>query len=310
MEEYGSNLQNVEKSMRGIYHADPEYKLVQVDQSGAEALVVAYLCERGNFRELFLNNIKSHVYVALHVFSDVWEEKFPGITQLAKTARIDQIKFVPGWPELEKEIKASDNWLSERRYYFIGKKVCHASNYGMMGGTFQLALLKESGGAIALTRQQADRYLQAYHALFPEIRKWHFRVQDQIKKTKVLRNLFGYPFQFTGFVGESIWKEAYAFVPQSTVGTITNIAFTRLQEYIEDENKDWHLLANTHDSYLCECPDNDVKECSEKMKEFINMTLTAPDGTIFQMKSEAQVGDNWAPYKEGYNDGGLREVKF
>ena len=52
---YGTNLQNWEKSLRKLIIPDDGYKFVQVDQSGAEALVVAYLCKHGNFRDLFLN---------------------------------------------------------------------------------------------------------------------------------------------------------------------------------------------------------------------------------------------------------------
>ena len=42
----GTNLQNIEKSMRQLYWADDGKVLVQVDQSGAEALIVSYLCEK------------------------------------------------------------------------------------------------------------------------------------------------------------------------------------------------------------------------------------------------------------------------
>src|ERR1017187_6230228 len=71
----GANLQNVEKSMRQMYIPDKGKIFVQVDQSGAEALIVSYLCEKGNFRELFLNNVKPHVFVALHVFAAIWQQK-------------------------------------------------------------------------------------------------------------------------------------------------------------------------------------------------------------------------------------------
>lgn len=610
--EWGSNLQNVEKSMRTLYKADPGYVMIQVDQSGAEALVVAYLTKYGRLRKLFEAGVKSHVYVALHVFSDVWEKTYPTLTHAAKAAPVEDLRRLPGWKQLEGMIKESDKWPAERRYYFMAKKICHAcvtsehevltqngwirvsdistlesiavwspkneritfeipsawntydyndrilkvndpqcsfevtpihrigyysnnmfhvktaeelisykgariptagyysggntelksdevrllvaiqadgsiinnhtvrfrfqksrkikrlksilvalgidfqlsvtdafefyikglekllvffkdgktygpwllnlsesnldvlidelkywdgtyekldifgythkreayfssikqnvewiktilhlrgkqgtlttgnrtytlginnrkrsrlvnrsivqyngkvhcpttstgfflirhngkisitgnSNYGMGAKTFQLALLEESDGTIAISRQQAEKFLATYHLLFPEIRQWHIGIQQQVKTTKTLRNLFGYPFQFTGFIGDSMWKEAYAFIPQSTVGTITNIAYTNLQVYIEENEKDWHLLANTHDSYLVEVPDNQDERTSAitKMQEFINMDLTSPTGVSFKMKSEAQVGYNWGPYDKDKNPNGLKEA--
>lgn len=46
---WGENLQNKEKGMRVMYIPDDGKIFVQVDQSGAEALIVAYLCRNANF---------------------------------------------------------------------------------------------------------------------------------------------------------------------------------------------------------------------------------------------------------------------
>src|SRR5690242_10436940 len=72
---WGGNLQNIEKSMREIYEPDPGKIFVQVDQSGAEALITAYCCEDGQYRELFKNGIKPHSYLGMHLFKDVWPKK-------------------------------------------------------------------------------------------------------------------------------------------------------------------------------------------------------------------------------------------
>src|SRR2546422_10426537 len=75
LNQFGTNLQNIEKSNREIYYADDNKVLNQRDQAGAEALIVAYLTRHGQFRDLFLNNIKSHYFVGLHLFRDKWKEK-------------------------------------------------------------------------------------------------------------------------------------------------------------------------------------------------------------------------------------------
>ena len=312
LSKWGSNLQNIEKNLRRIYVADDGYKFCQVDQAGAEALIVAYLAPKGQYRDLFLHKIKPHVFVALHVFADQWLEKFenPQTVKLALDSPVADLSSIPDWKKLDSFIKSSDNWKSSERFYYLGKKIVHASSYGLGPNTFVTAVLEESEATIVLSRRQAEQYLEYFHKLFPEIRKWHFMIQRQLNDNRVLRNLFDFPYAYTGFVGESMFKEAYAFVPQSTVGTITNIAYTKLQQYIEDNGKDWHLLANTHDSYLVEFPDNEdeQKEVVAKMKEFIEPELTGWDGTKFKMRSEAQVGYNWAPYKPSKNESGLVEV--
>ena len=79
---WGENLQNKEKGMRNMYIPDDGKIFVQVDQSGAEALIVAYLCRNANFRKLFINGIKPHVFVALHIFNNVWKQKLREIVIL------------------------------------------------------------------------------------------------------------------------------------------------------------------------------------------------------------------------------------
>lgn len=189
--------------------------------------------------------------------------------------------------------------------------VCmNSANYGIRGPTFQLNTLKKSEGKIALTRQQADYFLSFYRAMFPEIVAWNNETRDIVRATSVLRNLFGHPRQFTGDPNNSSFdQEAYAFVPQSTVAEITHRAYRDLQNYIEVNLKSWDLLANTHDSYLVQCLIEEELECAKMMKIFMEQELTGRDGVKFRMKSEVQSGFNWAPWKEKYNEKGLREVK-
>lgn len=308
LDRWGTNMQNIEKGARGMYVADEGRLLCQVDQSGAEALVVSYLCRDGNYRALFANNVKPHVFVALHNFADIWKKHYDNShINTALSTPIAQLKSLPFWKELDTLIKSSDNWKSSERYYYIAKMIVHASSYGMQGGTFQMNVLEKSRGEIVLTRAQCDALLAGFHRLFPEIHEWHRTVERAIREIKCLRNLQGYPRIFTQAMDESSMKEAYAFVPQSTVGCITHIAVTQLQEYIEAHSRDWDILNNCHDSYLAQAPVSEVAELRTKMLEFMQQELTSPRGEKFRMRAEAQVGSNWAPYKEHKNEGGLKE---
>jgi DNA polymerase I-like protein with 3'-5' exonuclease and polymerase domains len=308
---YGTNLQNIEKSMRSLYYADDGKVLVQVDQSGAEALIVAYLCEKGRFRDLFLHSVKPHVFVAMNVFLEKWKIlcKDIDVTSFATTP-IPELKLRDGWKILDNIIKESDNWKASERYYYIAKMICHASNYGMRGAAFQMNVLEKSRGQIVLTKAQADDYLMRYHSLFPEIQRWHRAVIQEIKTTGMLRNLFGYPRLVTGRFDETDAKEWFAFAPQSTVGIITHKACTLLLRYIREHKRNWDILGNCHDSYVAQCPIGEEKEMAKVMIEFICPELTNIKGEKFFMKAEAQVGQNWSPYKKNTNEDGLKELQL
>jgi len=314
---YGGNLQNKEKSMRQMYIADEGKALIQVDQSGAEALIVAYLCKPGNFRKLFECVIKPHCFVGLHLFKEVWQSEIDkqgldikcNIEELCQTL-IEDLKKNPWWKDIDKLIKSSDNWPPQRRFYYIAKQVCHSSNYGIKAGMFCLNTLEKSKGKVVLRKDQAETFLTMYHELFPEIRDWHSRVEQQVKSTRILYNLLGNPITFTGDLEtESALKECYSCIPQSTVAMITRTALSGLQEFIENNSKDWDILADTHDSILCQAPIHEANDCCIIMKQFIEQKLKSSyDGAEFYMRSEGAIGNNWAPFHPVNNPEGLKSI--
>ena len=128
----------------------------------------------------------------------------------------------------------------------------------------------------------------------------------------MIYNMFGMPYTLvTHKIQETAWKELFAWSPQSTVGMITNIAYTKMQSFIEANKLDWDLLTNCHDSYLLQCPIAEVNDCAKKAKEFMEIPFESPvDGVKFNMRSETQAGFNWAPFKEKKNIMGLKEIKI
>ena len=242
---------------------------------------------------MFDHGVKSHVYVALRLFAEVWEARLGESIKPYTDVDVADLVQKPRWKELRDIIASSDTWSADKRYYFIAKMVCHASNYGMKAPTFRVNVLQKSKGAVNLTNKQATYFLETYHSLFPEIRKWHRDTIEKLKKERMLRNLFGYPRMFTQTVEPSMFKEAYAFVPQSTVGTITNMAFTDLyhNERIIEMGAD--VIQNNHDSVLLQCKPEDAAEVCALACEALNREMISPYGEKFSMRSEACVGNNW-----------------
>lgn len=345
---YGGNMQNKEKSVRQIYIPDgykPALKekclyflktgdlkifteeelmtlrvFVQVDQSGAEALIVAYLCRAAAYRQLFIHGIKPHSFLAMHLFKDVWVKKMKERGGLIEDLNIDELCSLsipelaqnPFWNDLDLVIKASDNWQTSERYYYFAKQTCHSANYGIEENTFRMNVLDKSGGKVVISASDARKYLQTYRGLFPEIPEWNEHVKDVVKQTKMLYNLFGYPYQITNQnITDSDMKEYIAWGPQSTVGQITETASCDLQEYIESERKDWDILADTHDSYMTQGLLWDVKERISKMSEFMNQSFESPiDKAPFNMRSEYAVGFNWMPRHKEKNPEGLQTLDW
>ena len=307
MRKWGTNLQNPSDNIARLYIPDKGKVFVDVDQDGAEALVVSYLCRNGMLRQLFQNGVKSHWYICMKLFEKEWDEEMKwksGHCKWLGTLSAKELVDQEEWWDLLKLIKR------DPVRYFIAKKTCHASNYDMHENTFRLDTLKESRGKLVLSKREASLFLGGYHTTFPEIKGYHNQVVKVLNSDKkILRNLFGYPREFHNLICDDKTKrEAIAFIPQSTVGTITNIAYAQLQEYIEDEGKDWDLLNNKHDSYLAQVPVDESEEAISVMIKFMEQDLIGPGGDKFKMKAGACKGFNWGHYDEEYNREGMREL--
>lgn len=302
-----TNLQNPTKAICKIYEPDDGKIFVQADQAGAEALIVAYLCRPGAFRNLFLNGIKPHVFVALHNFRKQFEDVLGHNLQEFIELDAAGLRAHKNFKSVEDVIKDSDNWIPSERYYFIAKMLCHASNYGMEARAFQMHVLKKSEGKVALSLGDCELSLSKYHGLFPEIREWHKEIDTILGMTRTLRNLFGFPRVFYDIpIDREVKKKAYAWIPQSTVGVITHYAFVGMQQYIEDNKLDWDMLNNKHDSILVQCPLADEAQCKIKTKSSLEIDLISPRGEKFKMKSEVVSGFNWSPYHKTKNPNGLK----
>lgn len=172
----------------------------------------------------------------------------------------------------------------------------NSSNYDITAPRFAMNLLEKSEGEVWLPVHECDRLLNIYHNLYPEIRAgFQSWVIKCIQTTRTLRNMFGYPRHFYGNVDDvTVRKDAFSWVPQSTVGVITGRADSSLQRRIDGGELDYlEVWQNNHDSLLARCRDEDVTQTARVMMEAMNQRMVSPRGEEFAMRSEASVGDNW-----------------
>ena len=298
---YGANLQNPTPALMRCVIPPDNYIFIQADQSGAEALVVAYECRRAKFRKLFELNVKPHSYTALQIFT----EKFRGAHPASRYKGVDPSTLVtyPEYDNLFKVIKGS------QREYDLGKRVRHARNYKMGPRTFQVNCLEMSEGSVALSFKEAKDFLSIDDEVFPEIGEWQDEIKQELLTTRTLRNLFGFPREFTGIWSESLVRDGCAFNPQSTVGCITNMAFVEISGYIKTERLPWLLLNNKHDSLLIAVPDTaeHIEHGSALLRQHLARELMSTKGEEYRMKVDISKGYNWAKYSKD-NPEGMKDL--
>lgn len=304
----GTNLQNPSDDICRIYVPDEGKIFVQVDQFGADALIVSWLTRHGLLRDLFNLGSKPHVYLGL-AFPNHWEKDFPFIRELPIENPV-QVFAHPEWKKLAKAIKDSDSNPPSSRFYYLYKQTCHSANYDIKTPTFIFNVLQKSDGKVVLSKREGDLFLGTYRTLFSELAPWHIEIQEQIRETRTLYNLQGFPRYFGGPFSEKLYKEAYAHIPQSTVATITNEAYVEAQDWLDHEREDWDLLPQKHDSILCQCPVDEALICGKWLKSLVERPLQNNRGEQLRMKADISTGFNWSKHREDSNPFGMKEIKL
>lgn len=290
---WGMNLQNPDKHTSDICVAPPGHVIVQADQSGAEALIVAELARAGRYRDLFDHGIKPHTFLAAILFHD----KF-GLDPVRYIDNPVEVwsKF-PEWPDLHRKIKNSG------KPYDIGKRTAHGSSYRMGPITFRNANIKQSQGSLILSVPECKVFLGMFRELFPEIVEWQEDIEMQIIGKRELTNLFGFVRHFYRPITDSYIREAISWIPQSTVGCITHQGIRKARA------ADLSVCSNKHDSYAVICREDEALDVARFMQRSMAVTLRGRDRD-FTMKSEVQVGRNWRAFHETKNPNGMKEVKL
>ena len=179
--------------------------------------------------------------------------------------------------------KSEDSVTSNERY--LAKRMVHASNYGMGSDTM--------AAYCGMSRNEAQMAQKRYFEAFPNILSWQSKVRKEVKKTRVLTNPFGRRRVFFDRMGEDLFREAYAFVPQSTLVDDVNKGLIEL--FYKGEPR-LEILTQTHDSVLVQVKLEDVSWAIKLMKNCLEQPFLC-GGELLTVPVEIKVGENWGEMK-------------
>lgn len=182
---------------------------------------------------------------------------------------------------------------------YIGKKGRHANNYGMTEMRFADVLAQEASMSVPIS--MCKQILQAVDAADPSVKGvFHKYVQDQLSSSRVL--ITPEPFlrerQFPGLrpndTNSSAFKEAYSFIPQSTVADNTGYAVLELELAPRPETS--LLIQESHDSIVSDVVDSyiDVYESLQRTLLAFARRIRFSNGIEIEIPIEAEVGYSFA----------------
>jgi DNA polymerase-1 len=129
---------------------------------------------------------------------------------------------------------------------------------------------------IGLTVHEVDRAQRWYFGKFPGLKDWHNRMIESVKRKRYVENIFGNRRYYFDRIDDATFREAIAWVPQSTVALTINRMWLNLWERYP------HIavLLQVHDSLVGQFPTWRRVECLAQLKEAASITLPYEDPLI------------------------------
>ena len=275
---YGGNAQNFPKHgvnariFRRCLVTRPGKIFLFVDQIQAEDWPVSALAKNENALNDLRTGIDRHKKLAMAVFrlnEDFYDEK--------------------GWKD------------STERY--LGKKIRHANNYDMRGPTMSDSLAKEG---YSLGAAACQGLLDVANMIDPNIKGvFHEYVRRTIYDTGMLTTPFGREHQFFGLRpgdnsgNNKVFREGYAFIPQSSIGDNTGFAVYDLSydgggvdNRTASANTPFSVIQESHDSIAQEIDDSvDTiwNYCQRTIKAF-RRVMVFGNGFQVEVPVEGEIG--------------------
>lgn len=263
----GANLQNIpsEKSksmgkaekrgtmgfmlpnVRELYIPDPGNTFFDMDLDRSDLQTVVWESEEPDFKTAMRMGVDLHLWNAYVLQS----KEPPALDELIEGKHAN-------YPEHRSRMKYAREFA---------KVFCHGTNFG--GGAATMA--KHVGVSV----HESDRAQKIWFAAHPGIKKWHGRVEQQIKQHHMIENKFGYRWYIFDRI-DAILPEALAWVPQSHTACVINriwMNFYRQLPVVE-------VLLQVHDSLAGQFPTHLRDQLIPKMRELSKIVIPYPDPLI------------------------------
>lgn len=278
----GTNLQTVPDEHRDLFLADDGCSLVVADLEQAESWVTAYLIKESTRDPILVNTLNMGVKIHKIIAASVVLEWF-STAEIA--AHIRKGSFPP---DVLAKINSIEKTSAE---YFVGKQIGHATNYGLGATRLAELIVKQTDAQIVIPQYKARALMESYHNLFPCIKQWHAFIQATLSSRRQLVNPFGRQRVFLGRMSDDLWRQAYAFIPQSTVPDVISQVITKTAAECQWADIPFGV-AHHHDGLMAQVKDSDIPRFLDILSKNFNVPIVIGNST-FVIPTEIKVGKKW-----------------
>ena len=177
------------------------------------------------------------------------------------------------------------------------RRKAKAINFGIIYGISQYGLAKQ----INVSNYEAEEFLNAYFAKFPEIKIYMNQTIKFCRKSGFVNNIFGRRAHFINindknFNVRNFQERAAINAPiQGSASEIMRLAMIRLyKRFNEEKNIKTKMLLQIHDELIFEAPKSEVKKVSKIIEEEMSGVVKSDQHSFsIPLTVDLNSGDNW-----------------
>lgn len=284
----GSNLQNIDPTLRYIFEADPDYKIAGFDLEQAESRDVGMLIGLLFNDWTYLDACESadlHTTTARMIWPALTAEK-----DLEDSNRKLICTKGTTWGDNAKINRALAEQIFYRHFSYrdMSKRGGHGTTY--YGTAFTMAR------HLKVPVKFMEDFQKAFFGAYPGIAKWHLWVAQQIQTKQQLTTPFGRTRHFFSRPNDdATLREAIAYSPQSSTADRTNLALWRIWHYMGKQVK---ILHQNHDAVYFMYKAEDEAEIIPKAKALMEIETILPNGRKFVIPTDCAIGWNWGKHHD------------
>lgn len=245
----GTNLQNIPKggedddsglrlpNVRKLFIPDEGYECFDTDLSKADLRVVVWESDEREMKSMLAEGRDPYVETAREFYKD---------------------------PTISKTLPNGE----ENPRYRTFKSFAHGSHYL---GTPQ-GLSKRLG----LTVHECERTQTWYFGKYPRIRAWQQDLTSHVSSKHYVQNVFGYRRHYFDRITPDIFRQAAAWIPQSTIG----ILIDKIWLNVYDATREIEILVQVHDALFGQYPIAKRDECLKALKQCSYVELPYDDPLV------------------------------
>jgi len=177
------------------------------------------------------------------------------------------------------------------------RRKAKAINFGIIYGISQYGLAKQ----INVTNFEAEEFLNAYFAKFPEIKVYMDQTIKFCRKSGYVNNIFGRKSHFMSINDKNynirnFQERAAINAPiQGSASEIMRLAMIRLSKRFEEQKLEkTKMLLQIHDELIFETPKKEIKRISEVIIEEMTSVANSDHHSFsIPLTVDINIGDNW-----------------